>query len=238
MHKHYSLLSMPVIVCIMLAALMPVDSMAQRKKKDKNIVPVTNTDSLSYMVGISIGYNLRISNISAISPEFIAKGVQQSFNNDTSAVSVQEASIFLNNYMTKLQEKEGTINAEKGKKFLADNKKLPGVVETASGLQIKTIKEGTGKSPGENDQVRCNYRGRLINGDQFDSSYDRGEPAEFPLQGVIPGWTEGLQLMKEGGIYELYVPGDLAYGSRGGGQLIGPNETLIFEIELLEVISE
>jgi FKBP-type peptidyl-prolyl cis-trans isomerase FklB len=237
MHKQHSIWSIAAILLI-LAVLMPVDTSAQKKKKDKNVAPMTAADSLSYMVGISIGYNLRMSKIESINPDYIAKGVGQSFNNDTSAVTVQQASIYLNDYMTKLQAKEGVINMLKGKKFLEENKKLPGVTETASGLQIKTIKEGTGKSPIATDRVRCHYRGRLINGDEFDSSYDRGEPAEFELQGVIPGWTEGLQLMKEGGIYELYIPGDLAYGERGGGEVIGPNETLVFEIELLEVISE
>ncbi len=238
MQKHKSCWSILLIVCLFLGGMMPSETWAQNKKKDKNITPANATDSLSYMVGVSIGYNLKMSKIPAVNPAFVAKGVEQSFYKDTSVLAVQEASMYLNNYMTKLQEKQGQENIEKGKKFLEDNLKLPGVIQTASGLQIKTIQEGTGKSPIETDKVRCHYRGRLITGVEFDSSYDRGQPAEFPLNGVIQGWIEGLQLMKEGGKYELYIPGDLAYGSNGAGEMIGPNETLIFEIELLEVLSE
>jgi FKBP-type peptidyl-prolyl cis-trans isomerase len=119
---------------------------------------------------------------------------------------------------------------------LEENKTKEGVIETESGLQYKVIEEGTGKSPKADDKVRCHYRGTLLNGDEFDSSYKMGQPAEFVLNRVISGWTEGLQLMKEGGKYELYIPSHLAYGPRGGGQTIEPNMTLIFEIELLEVL--
>lgn len=194
-----------------------------------------STDSASYMIGISVGHNLKMSNMPDVNAALLAKGIEDVFKND-SALSMQDANMYLNKFFTELREKIGKENIEKGKKFLEENKKVAGVTETPSGLQIKTIQEGTGKSPLETDRVKCHYRGRLLNGEEFDNSYDRGQPAEFALRGVIRGWTEGLQLMKEGGKYELYVPGDLAYGPRGGGQKIGPNETLIFEIELLEVL--
>lgn len=124
---------------------------------------------------------------------------------------------------------------EKGKAFLAENASKPGVQQTASGLQYKILKEGSGKSPKATDTVLVHYRGTLLDGTEFDSSYKRNQPISFPLNRVIPGWTEGLQLAKEGGKIELYIPSQLAYGSRGAGGAIGPDETLIFEVELLEV---
>ncbi len=125
--------------------------------------------------------------------------------------------------------------AEKGEAFLKDNSTKEGVKTTASGLQYKITKEGEGKSPKATDTVLVHYKGTLLDGKEFDSSYKRNEPIEFPLSGVIPGWTEGLQLLKEGGKATLYIPSKLAYGTRGAGGLIGPNETLIFEVELLKV---
>jgi FKBP-type peptidyl-prolyl cis-trans isomerase FkpA len=132
---------------------------------------------------------------------------------------------------------ENATKAEpnKGEKFLAENKTKEGVITTASGLQYKVLKEGSGRNPSVTDTVVCNYRGTLINGKEFDSSYKRGEPAEFRLNGVIRGWTEGVQLMKEGSKYEFFIPSDLAYGSRGQGDDIGPYEALIFEIELIKI---
>lgn len=125
--------------------------------------------------------------------------------------------------------------AEKGKAFLEENKTKPGVNVTASGLQYEEIKAGKGKSPKATDVVLVHYKGTLLDGTEFDSSYKRNKPIEFPLNRVIPGWTEGVQLMKEGGKPRLFIPSNLAYGPRGAGGLIGPDETLIFEIELLEV---
>jgi len=124
---------------------------------------------------------------------------------------------------------------EKGEAFLKQNATKEGVKTTASGLQYKVLTEGTGKSPKATDTVTVNYRGTLIDGTEFDSSYKRGEPISFPLNGVIPGWTEGVQLMKEGSKYQFTIPSKLAYGSRGAGGVIGPDETLIFEVELLKV---
>ena len=122
-----------------------------------------------------------------------------------------------------------------GQRFLKENAGKPGVNKTSSGLQYKVLREGSGKSPKATDIVVVNYRGTFINGKEFDSSYKSGKPIEFPLNRVIPGWTEGVQLMKEGAKYEFFIPPDLAYGSRGAGGVIGPDETLIFEVELLQV---
>ena len=148
----------------------------------------------------------------------------------------------MNEYMKEMSEKRkkeqgqlGGKNSEEGKKFLAANKKKKGVKTTKSGLQYKVIKQGKGKKPGVADTVTVNYRGTLINGKEFDSSYKRGKPDTFPLNGVIPGWTEGVQLMSVGSKYELYIPSDLGYGERGAGGSIGPNAALIFEIKLIEI---
>jgi FKBP-type peptidyl-prolyl cis-trans isomerase len=124
---------------------------------------------------------------------------------------------------------------ETGKAFLVENAKKPDVKQTPSGLQYKVLSPGSGKAPKATDTVLVNYRGTLLNGTEFDSSYKRNEPIEFPLNGVIPGWTEGVQLIKEGGKIQLFIPPNLAYGSRGAGGAIGPDETLIFEVELLKV---
>jgi FKBP-type peptidyl-prolyl cis-trans isomerase FklB len=135
---------------------------------------------------------------------------------------------------TKLNEM-AAANLEKGKKFLAENKKKSGVVETESGLQYEIIKEGKGPKPTLTDRVKCHYKGTLIDGTQFDSSYDRGNPTTFRVNGVIKGWTEALQMMPVGSKWKLYIPADLAYGKRGSEPSIGPNETLIFEVELLDI---
>jgi FKBP-type peptidyl-prolyl cis-trans isomerase len=132
-------------------------------------------------------------------------------------------------------EAEAAENTKKGEEFLAENKKKDGVKVTASGLQYKVIKQGNGPKPKLTDKVKVNYRGTLIDGTEFDSSYKRGTPTEFPLNGVIKGWTEGIQLMPVGSKYEFYIPAELAYGARGP-QTVGPNQTLIFEVELLEIV--
>jgi len=218
-----------VIVTLIIIQACNSSSFKSGKADDK-------ADSASYMIGISVGYSLKMQDVPDVNAKLIAKGIMEVLGSD-SAVSMQEANMFLNAYFTELREQKAMENLEKGRQFLAENKNNPGVIETASGLQYKVIQEGTGKSPIEDDRVKCHYRGKLLSGEEFDSSYERGTPAEFSIRGVIRGWTEGLQLMKEGGKYELYIPADLAYGPRGGGQKIGPNETLIFEIELLEVIT-
>jgi FKBP-type peptidyl-prolyl cis-trans isomerase len=134
-----------------------------------------------------------------------------------------------------IQEKEGKANKEEGTKFLTANKSKPGVKVTASGLQYEILKEGKGPKPGASDTVTTHYKGTLINGKVFDSSYDRGEPATFPVNGVIKGWTEALQMMPVGSKWKLFIPSDLAYGPRGAGADIGPDATLVFEVELVSI---
>ena len=147
-----------------------------------------------------------------------------------------EAREIVNKYFEELEAKMGAVAIEQGQAFLEENKKGPGVVVLPSGLQYEIIKEGTGKKPKATDQVRCHYEGTLIDGTLFDSSIQRGEPAVFGVNQVIPGWVEALQLMPEGSKWKLYIPSELGYGARGAGEMIPPHSTLIFEVELLEVL--
>ena len=195
----------------------------------------TRADSASYMLGLSVGHSIKSQEIPDINPALIAKGIDAVLKNDSS-ISEKEISAFLNTYFRQLYDKKSQKNLEEGKAFLEANKKKEGVIETPSGLQYKVLVAGTGKTPTATDKVKCQYKGTLINGEEFDSSYKRGEPAEFSVGGMIPGFTEGLQLMKEGGKYELFIPSELAYGAQGASQKIGPNSVLIFEVELLEVL--
>ncbi len=147
-----------------------------------------------------------------------------------------EANNILQDYFEKLQKKQGNAAKEAGEKFMAENKKKEGVVVLPSGLQYKILTTGNGPKPKASDTVKCHYEGKLINGQIFDSSIRRGEPAEFPVSGVIAGWVEALQLMPVGSKWQLYIPAELAYGTHGAGQSIGPNETLIFDVELLAIL--
>jgi FKBP-type peptidyl-prolyl cis-trans isomerase FklB len=195
----------------------------------------TKADSASYMLGLSVGHSIKSQEIPDINPALIAKGIDAVMHND-STISEKEINMFLNNYFRQLMEQKGQKSLEEGKTFLETNKGKEGVKVTPSGLQYKVLVEGTGKTPTKENKVKCHYKGTLINGDEFDSSYKRGQPAEFSLGGMIPGFTEGLQLMKEGGKYQLFIPSELAYGAQGASQKIGPNSVLIFEVELLEVL--
>lgn len=203
----------------------------------------SNIDSVSYAFGFLNGQQLSQQGMSDLDPEMFAKGMQQAMNEDSSQINKDSLQSLLQSYQMKAQAKaqrqraaEAQENQEAGKKFLAENKTKEGVQTTESGLQYKVLEEGSGASPTAEDTVTVNYKGTLLNGEVFDSSYERGQPADIPLNRVIPGWTEGIQLMKEGGKYKFWIPGDLAYGPnpRPGGP-IGPNETLIFEVELIEV---
>lgn len=198
-------------------------------------------DSISYSIGTDIGKNLKRGSY-PINVSALAQGITDMMNEKEALLAEAEVRKMLNLYrkeaqaaQKKAQAEQGEKNMAEGPKFLEDNKKKDGVVVLPSGLQYKVITEGKGKTPKATDKVKVHYRGTLLNGKEFDSSYKRGTPAEFPVNGVIKGWTEALQLMKEGSKWELYIPSDLAYGARGAGGDIGPNATLIFEVELLEV---
>jgi len=196
----------------------------------------TNIDTISYVLGVDIANSLISAKFEGLEYDAFIKGIDDVFSKKETAFSKDTIKIMLNKYFTELRTKAMEKNLADGRAFLEENKKREGVITTESGLQYEIITEGTGKTPAATNLVVCNYRGTLIDGTEFDSSYGKAKPAEFVLNRVIPGWTEGLQLMKEGGKYKFYIPTEIGYGKnvRPGG-LIEPNMALIFEIELIEV---
>ncbi len=193
-------------------------------------------DKVSYSLGLSIASNLISSGVKTINMEAFNDALSTVFAGKMPEIMPDEANNILQDYFEKLQKAQGDAAKEAGAQFLAENKNKEGVVTLSSGLQYKILKAGDGPKPKASDTVKCHYEGRLINGQVFDSSIKRGEPAEFPVSGVIAGWVEALQLMPVGSKWQLYIPSELAYGSHGAGQSIGPNETLIFDVELLAIV--
>lgn len=193
-------------------------------------------DKVSYSLGLSIASNLISSGVTTINAEAFIDGLNVVFSGKMPEIMPDEANNILQDYFDKLQQEKGKEAKAEGEKFLAENKKKEGVVALPSGLQYKILTAGNGPKPKASDTVKCHYEGRLINGTVFDSSIRRNEPAEFPVSGVIAGWVEALQLMPVGSKWQLYIPSELAYGTHGAGQSIGPNQTLIFDVELLAII--
>lgn len=193
-------------------------------------------DRVSYCFGLSIASNLISSGVATINAEAFNDAMTTVFAGNMPEIMPDEANNILQDYFEKLQKERGGKAKAAGEKFLAENKDKEGVVALPSGLQYKILKEGNGPKPKASDTVKCHYEGRLIDGTVFDSSIRRGEPAEFPVGGVIQGWVEALQLMPVGSKWQLYIPSEMAYGSHGAGQAIGPDETLIFDVELLAIV--
>lgn len=219
-----------IVLCVMTA----LNATAQKSKF------ATSEDSLSYALGVA-NYKYYVADSINISTKMFTKGMtdaskEKALMNDTTA------SAFIVKYMQRRERERLMVEygpqIEAGRKYLSENSKAEGVVTLPSGLQYKIITQGTGATPGPEDIVKVQYTGTTISGTKFDSSYDRGEAASFRVSNVIRGWVEGLQLMQEGSKYMLYIPSDLAYGERGAGSIIKPFETLIFEVELLEIIKE
>src|ERR1043166_2732842 len=204
--------------------------------QDKSPQLKDQKEKVSYSIGMQIGFNLGRQKVD-INPDILAAGIKDAIAGKPQLTpdQVKEIMAQFEKDMDQKQKQLGEKNKTDGAKFLEDNKKKPGVKTTASGLQYKVEKEGTGAAPKATDMVTVNYRGTLIDGTEFDSSYKRGQPATFPVNGVIKGWTEALQLMKQGSKYQLFIPSNLAYGERAMGPDIGPNSTLVFEVELQEV---
>ena len=202
-------------------------------------------DKLSYALGLSMGNNFRASGIEKINVQDFADGVAAVFYGSEPKMTYDQAKAEIQTYFTALQAKQeeaakvmADANAKAGEAFLAENGKRVEVKTTSSGLQYEVIEEGTGAQPQAGDQVKVHYTGKLIDGTVFDSSVERGEPATFGVTQVIPGWVEALQMMKAGSKWRLFIPSALAYGPQGAGGVIGPNQTLIFDVELLEVIGK
>ena len=202
-------------------------------------------DRISYALGLSMGNNFRASGIQEINVEDFADGVAAVFYGSQPKMTYDEAKAEIQKYFTELEKKQqaeaakmAEVNEAAGKKFLEENGKRVEVKTTPSGLQYEVLTEGTGEQPTAQDQVEVHYTGTLIDGTVFDSSVERGVPATFGVTQVIPGWVEALQVMKAGSKWRLFIPSQLAYGPQGAGGMIGPNSTLIFDVELLKVIKK
>lgn len=195
-------------------------------------------DKLSYAWGLAMGRQLQGMGMKELNVADFKDGVRSVFDGSEPAIGVEEAQKLIQDYLNDLQAKAEETAKAAGKKFLEENKKNADVKETASGLQYVVEKEGTGAQPDAEDEVTVHYTGRLLDGTVFDSSVNRGEPATFPLNHVIPGWTEGVQLMKEGAKYTFFIPSDLAYGPQGIPGAIPAHSTLIFDVELIKVIKK
>lgn len=225
-----------ILIVIMSMFLVVVSANAEDKTSLKS-----EKDKLSYSLGYGFGENMKKQGID-IKADIAAQGLKDSLSGKKGLMTDKEIeetmAAFQKEFLAKKREEAQKIaekNKKEGEDFLAENKKKAGVKTTSSGLQYKIIKKGTGKTPTSTDSVTVNYRGTLIDGTEFDSSFKRGTPATFQVGGVIRGWTEALQLMKEGAKWQLFIPSGLAYGQRGAGGLIGPDAVLIFEVELISV---
>ncbi|MEW6185613.1 MAG: FKBP-type peptidyl-prolyl cis-trans isomerase [Thermodesulfobacteriota bacterium] len=201
----------------------------------------TQKDKVSYILGINVGNNIK-QLPTEIDADLFSKGFKDAQSGAKPLLSQEEMQTVMTAFQKEMNQKQadqvktvGEKNKKEGEAFLAENKKKEGIKTLASGLQYKVLKEGKGKIPKATDKVSTHYQGTLIDGTEFDSSYKRGEPASFPVNGVIPGWTEALQLMKVGSKWQLFVPSKLGYGERGAGPKIGPNAVLIFTVELLSI---
>lgn len=213
-------------------ALLTASCNAQDKKSTGTMK--TQLDSISYSLGVSIGNNFKTNQLETVDVDLLAKGMRDALSG-TTAITQEQADQAIQKYMADREKVKGEEAKKNGQAFLEENKKKEGVKTTASGLQYIVMKEGTGPKPTLNDKVTTHYHGTLIDGTVFDSSVERGQPATFPVSGVIPGWTEALQMMPVGSKWKLFVPSELAYGERGAGGKIPGNSVLIFEVELLKI---
>ncbi|MBP6609802.1 MAG: FKBP-type peptidyl-prolyl cis-trans isomerase [Paludibacter sp.] len=193
-------------------------------------------DKVSYALGLSLGNNLKNSGIESLDYAKLAQGIKDALEQNETEMTAQEAQAIISEFFQALQEKASEATISEGKSFLEANAQRAEVVTLASGLQYEVLTAGTGSTPAASDTVKVHYHGTLINGTVFDSSVRRGEPATFGVTQVISGWVEALQLMPVGSKWKLFIPSELAYGAQGAGQQIGPHTTLVFEVELLDIV--
>ena len=220
-------------IIILSSILLFISCKTEKPKESVNLI--TELDSVSYSLGVNIGENIK-KQFANINLDNFEAGIKDVLEKELEAkISDNQAQAIINSYFSKKQKKESESMIEDGANYLQENAKREGVTTLPSGLQYEVINDGTGPMPTIEDNVTTHYHGTLIDGTVFDSSVDRGEPASFPVGGVIKGWTEALQLMSVGSKWKLYVPYDLAYGERGAGAQIGPYSTLIFEVELISI---
>lgn len=219
-------------------ALLGTIVLASCNKKSSSVKLKNDIDSLSYCIGVSIGENLKEAELPSFNVDVFRKAVEDVLAKRETKIKPENAGMYIQEYFTKLQMEQGMKNLKEGQEFLKQNKEKKGIVTTASGLQYEVLKEGTGPHPTKDDMVTIHYKGSLIDGTVFDSSYERGQPATFAVGGVIPGFTEALQLMTVGSKYRVWIPAELGYGAAGNPRgKIKPNSVLVFEIELLSIDS-
>ena len=229
-----------LVICALLSCVILSHEGKKKKKgsevkQSKKMELKTELDSLSYALGISIGNNLKGQGVDSINADAMGQALKDVFVGSDTLMNFDQANEFLNGYFSKMVAAKAGAAKEEGEKFLKENSTKAGVVTLPSGLQYKVMSMGTGAKPTLEDKVTTHYHGMLINGKVFDSSVERGQPATFPLGGVIKGWQEGLQLMPVGSKFTFYIPYDLAYGDRGAGNDIPPYAALVFEVELISI---
>ena len=195
-------------------------------------------DSVSYSIGVNVGLGLKQQNLANANIKAITKALQDALQSQNMQIAPEQANQIIGAFFQRERSAKAEANKKTGEQFLTENKKKPGIQTTASGLQYEIVKAGTGPKPMTTDTVKAHYTGRLIDGTVFDSSVERGQPQEFPVNQVIQGWSEALQLMPVGSKWKLFIPSSLAYGPQGTGPQIGPNSTLVFDIELLEIVKK
>jgi FKBP-type peptidyl-prolyl cis-trans isomerase FklB len=235
---------MKKLVVVVLSCLFCIQLFAQAKKKPVSkqsgapspVKLVTQTDSLSYSIGIMVAGFYKQQGITSINTSLVDLAIQDKMKGDSTMLSEAQCNQVVMNYIEKAKAEKAAAAKKQGQAFLAENKMKPGVVTTSSGLQYLVLKEGTGPKPVATDKVKCDYEGKLIDGTIFDSSIKSGKPIEFAVNGVIRGWTEALQLMNTGSKWRLFIPSDLAYGDQQMGPDIKPGSTLIFDVELIEIV--
>ena len=220
---------------IKIALVVSVISSCQNLTQQKfNFDEANELEKVSYSIGINVATSIKSEGLDSINSFYISKGFQDVFENKDLAINIEESNKIIGEYFNKKQDAKNQRLAIDSKIFLEENKQKDGVMTTESGLQYLILSEGRGNNPTLNDNVTVHYHGTLIDGTIFDSSVDRKQPATFPLDGVIPGWQEALQMMSVGSKWKIFIPSELAYGESGAGA-IGPNSTLIFEVELLSI---
>lgn len=233
------------LITLSLAVITLTANAQSKKKKEKvketavvavdTVRVLSELDSASYSFGLKIAMGLKSDGVKSLNYELLSKAMADVFSDQKLLISDEQAGPAINTFLKKISEAKFAGAKEESAKFLEENKKNPKITTTASGLQYEVITLGTGPKPLATDEVTVHYAGSLVNGTEFDSSYKRGEPLKLPLNGVIKGWTEGVQLMPTGSKFRFYIPFDLGYGERGSGDVIPPFSTLIFDIELLKI---
>lgn len=229
-----------LIICCASVGFAGAQAKKTTTKSTKQPVTVfrNSTDSLSYAIGLEGASYYKQQGVPSLNTELVKKAFDDVYGKKTLALTPDQTTKCIQQNMQNYMSQKLSVEKEAGKNFLAANKKRPGVVELPNGLQYEIIKAGTGNKPAATDTVKAHYRGTLIDGKEFDNSYKRGEPLTIPVNGVIAGWTQALEMMPVGSKWKLYIPSDLAYGDRGAGGVIPGGATLIFDIELLDIIKK